>query len=239
MQFLGQNIEIKRKAFRRNMTIQLRPNQPIRVLCAYTTSEQKIMLFLQYKQNWIEKHLQKFSEKQVCSYQYAEGERYPFLGKEYEFVLRSYSKKKCYFALENENLVFYYPASVASEEILANKALIKKCLQNFYKAQASDYVLQRIQIWSHSMGLAPREVRIKNQSSRWGSCSSKGIININWRLMAAPQFVLDYLLVHELSHLRFMNHSKDFWGHVERHYPEYPTSEQWLKQNAHSLDFLL
>ena len=80
--------------------------------------------------------------------------------------------------------------------------------------------------------LSVQRVTIRNQRSRWGSCSRQGTISLNWRLIQTPPFVRDYIILHELMHLRQMNHSPRFWQEVERVCPEYETAERWLKQHA-------
>ena len=77
-----------------------------------------------------------------------------------------------------------------------------------------------------------RRVSVRNQRSRWGSCSQRGTVSLNWRLIHAPIFVRDYVILHELMHLRQMNHSARFWREVERVCPDYAEAERWLKSNA-------
>ncbi len=79
--------------------------------------------------------------------------------------------------------------------------------------------------------LPVRRVSVRNQKSRWGSCSRRGMICLNWRLVQAPEFVRDYIILHELAHLKEMNHSGRFWAEVGRMCPEYPRAESWLKEN--------
>lgn len=81
-------------------------------------------------------------------------------------------------------------------------------------------------------GLCVRRVTVRNQKSRWGSCSRKGTISLNWRLIQTPDFVRDYIVLHELAHLREMNHSKRFWNEVARLCPQFSSAEGWLKRNA-------
>ncbi len=83
--------------------------------------------------------------------------------------------------------------------------------------------------------LAVRRVMVRNQRSRWGSCSHRGTISLNWRLVQAPVFVRDYIILHELAHLREMNHSRRFWREVEALCPEFRAAERWLKSNAELL----
>jgi predicted metal-dependent hydrolase len=77
-----------------------------------------------------------------------------------------------------------------------------------------------------------RRVSVRDQRSRWGSCSRRGTVSLNWRLVQVPLFVRDYILLHELAHLKEMNHSSRFWGEVARICPEYELAEAWLKKNA-------
>lgn len=80
--------------------------------------------------------------------------------------------------------------------------------------------------------LTIRRVTVRNQKSRWGSCSRRGTVSLNWRLLQAPPFVRDYIILHELMHLRQMNHSDRYWREVESMCPDYRTAELWLKRNS-------
>jgi len=82
------------------------------------------------------------------------------------------------------------------------------------------------------MGLKPTQITIRDQRTRWGSCSSKGTISLNWRLVLAPPEVLNYVIVHELCHLVEHNHSNRFWAQVEKACPHFKQYRQWLKLNG-------
>ncbi len=84
-------------------------------------------------------------------------------------------------------------------------------------------------------GLTVRRITVRDQRSRWGSCSRRGTISLNWRLIQTPPFVRDYILLHELMHLREMNHSPRFWREVATVCPDYPRAEQWLKRHSRLL----
>jgi predicted metal-dependent hydrolase len=77
-----------------------------------------------------------------------------------------------------------------------------------------------------------KRVTVRAQRTRWGSCSRRGTVSLNWRLVQTPDFVRDYIILHELAHLRHMNHSARFWREVERLCPEYRTAEHWLKKQG-------
>lgn len=80
-----------------------------------------------------------------------------------------------------------------------------------------------------------RRVLVRNQRSRWGSCSSRGTVSLNWRLIQSPPAVRDYIIIHELMHLREMNHSSRFWAHVAAAFPAYQSAEQWLSEHRYLL----
>ncbi len=93
----------------------------------------------------------------------------------------------------------------------------------------------RVKFWAEFMGVSFNRVTIKRQVTRWGSCSSKKNINLNFLLMLCPEEVKDYVILHELCHLRHLDHSKEFWGEVERYCPDYKTHRKWLKENGSNL----
>ncbi|RIV29219.1 M48 family peptidase [Alicyclobacillaceae bacterium I2511] len=103
------------------------------------------------------------------------------------------------------------------------------------KAQAMQTIPARVQQWAAQIGATYNKIRIKDQRSRWGSCSSQRNLNFNWRLVQVPEFVLDYVVVHELCHLWEMNHSTRFWSLVGTHFPRYEEARIWLRQNGVAL----
>jgi hypothetical protein len=88
----------------------------------------------------------------------------------------------------------------------------------------------RLEALAAQHGFVVRRVTVRSQRTRWGSCSRRGTISLNWRLIQTPESVRDYIILHELAHLRQMNHSSRFWQEVERLCPDYRTAERWLKQ---------
>jgi hypothetical protein len=85
--------------------------------------------------------------------------------------------------------------------------------------------------------LEVKRVAVRNQKTRWGSCSRKGAISLNWRLIQLPAAVRDYIIIHELMHLRELNHSPRFWAEVEKVCPTYRAAEDWLKQHSGQVGF--
>lgn len=103
------------------------------------------------------------------------------------------------------------------------------------KAQAQSDFAARLARWAPCVGAAPVRLTIRTQRTRWGSCSAKGAISLNALLMLAPETVRDYVVVHELCHLKEMNHSSRFWAEVARVLPTYARERDWLKENGYAL----
>jgi predicted metal-dependent hydrolase len=108
-------------------------------------------------------------------------------------------------------------------------------LIDWLKTEAQRDLERRSAVHAKRLGVIVRSVSTRNQSSRWGSCSSSGALNYNWRLILAPPFVLDYVAAHEVSHLLEMNHSDDFWATVERTLPNMERGRAWLRAHGREL----
>lgn len=115
------------------------------------------------------------------------------------------------------------------EPALTNADIEKLC------QKALSVIPDKVKYYAEIMGVTYGRITIRNQKTRWGSCSSKGNLNFNCLLMLMPDRVLDYVVVHELCHLRQMNHSKKFWKEVERYMPDYPNYKKWLNENGGAL----
>lgn len=108
-------------------------------------------------------------------------------------------------------------------------------LEKWYRREALLVITQKAEEYARIIGVHFEDIRIKDQKSRWGSCSSKGNLNFNWRIIMAPEPVCDYVIIHELCHLVFMDHSSNFWNLVLRTCPEYKQYKKWLRENAGQL----
>lgn len=108
-------------------------------------------------------------------------------------------------------------------------------LEKRYRHAAKEYFPKRVEYYAQQIGVSYERIRIAEQKTRWGSCSGKGTLSFNWKLMLAPPKVLDYVVVHEVCHLKEMNHSPRFWNLVEEIMPDYKEYRKWLKENGNTL----
>ena len=117
----------------------------------------------------------------------------------------------------------------------SESAVIKDAIEKWYRERAREVITDKVTYFQRFIGKSVGEIRIKEQKSRWGSCSSQGNLNFNWKIVMAPDEIIDYLVVHELCHRLPMNHSKEFWDSVGKIIPDYKKREKWLKENGNLL----
>lgn len=118
------------------------------------------------------------------------------------------------------------------------KTPYERRLEAPYRQAAKEYIPKRVAYYAQLLGVTYATISIRDQKTRWGSCSSKGNLSFSWRLILAPPKVLDYVVVHELCHRKEMNHSPRFWVLVESMIPDYKTHRKWLKENGEKLTIL-
>ena len=170
--------------------------------------------FILSKEKWIKDQI---NYQQSCSYN---GLLYK--GIIFDYIVKHGLSNRIF--IEGDKIVIEM-----KEKFPEEKAIV--LIEKWYMEEAKKALKESIEYFSNLLGVEYNKVTIKNQKTRWGSCSSNRNINFNWRLIMAPTFVIDYIVVHELCHLIHMNHSKVFWDQVSRIIPDYKKAELWLKQN--------
>ena len=187
------------------------------------TSEDYIYKLISRKESWIRSKLDYFKQRQskVFVRNFVPGEEFMYLGQTYRLVAADLPKA---VVLDKDLMI--------SQVVLANA---QDHIENWYRAQALDHITQRVGYWAQITGLKYRSIRINSATTRWGSCGYKDGLNFTWRLIMAPARVVDYVVIHELMHLKQKNHSKKFWAEVAKVMPNYKEDERWLKANGHLL----
>ncbi len=169
-----------------------------------------------------------------------------------EYILIRSKRKTLGLCVDEKGLTVRAPYSLSKTEIEkiinARKGWIDKQMKQVKKEKelipftdeelellkilANEYIPQRVSYYAHLMGVKYEKISIRTQKSKWGSCTSKGNLSFNCLLMMMPVEVIDSIVVHELCHLKVMNHSKDFYKEVYTVYPEYNIWDKWLKENG-------
>lgn len=232
---------VHRKNFRRSISIQLYPNKPIKVIAAKSTPKYVIEDFLKVKYDWIVKSYQKFEEikQQYPDKKIQAQEIFPFRGVDRQLKVVITLNKKSFVSIDDDRILLHIPRNEWSADSLAQEyPQAVSELRHYYKREAIKHISERVRFWAEQMQLFPQQVRFKEQRTRWGSCSSKGIVNLNWRLIVFSDAVIDYVIIHELAHLKHMNHSQKFWDLVGVHEPNYKNLAKHLKDHQRSVEFL-
>jgi predicted metal-dependent hydrolase len=153
------------------------------------------------------------------------GESFPYLDEGHELVVEPRQR-----SVVEDGTIHLRRSAV-------DQSSIQQALRNFYRRQARDHFSDRLDHFAAEMELEYDGLEIRNQRTRWGSCSTNGTISLNWRLLMAPPEVIDYVVIHELAHLREPNHTDAFWSLVADHDPRYEEHAEWLEENSAKLVF--
>lgn len=156
---------------------------------------------------------------------FAAGESFPVLGDERELVIEP---------RHNHKLT---EMSIRLRQSAVEQSSVKRVLENVYRRRAREYLSDRVDCYTERMGVGYEALELRNQRTRWGSCSTEGTISLNWRLIMAPPEIVDYLVVHELAHLTEQHHGQAFWQLVGEYIPDYKVKAQWLEENSVELIF--
>lgn len=160
---------------------------------------------------------------------YAHGVQIPYQGKTLPLAIHTTKAKRLTIKLlVEQEFVAFVPESLNQH----NSDKIRAALTDYMKQQVRSMAIELIEKHCHTHNLLPRSLRIKTQKSRWGSCGPKDDINLNWLLVLAPPAILEYVVVHELCHIKHKNHSKEFWSLVADHMPDFLQHRHWLKQHG-------
>jgi predicted metal-dependent hydrolase len=240
---LNPNIEtpllysLRRSERAKNTRIVIKPGK-IEVVAPPKVSERRIKAFVEAQQDWIRAAVKRIADRvqavpALAPTNYADGAGIPFQGRQIPLQIKPTVAKTVRIQLHIDTMfIVYLPTGITQQQ---SSELIRQALIRWMKNQARRQAGLLIERYAQQYGLFPRSLRIKTQKSRWGSCGPQNDINLNWLLMLAPPSALEYVVVHELCHIKHKNHSKDFWQLVAEHFPDYQQQRRWLKQHGASL----
>lgn len=215
---------------RKTVTISILPTKVVVVKTPRYLSDKEIMSMVKKKAKWIDDKISNMPDymESKLERRYVDGEKFLYRGKEYKLKIIEDTKVKKTEILKQQDEIIVIMNHVDHQKISI-------LLQEWYKEKAKELVIERINYYNTFINKKITGIKIKNQRKRWGSCSSLGNLNFNWRIIMMPDEIFDYIVVHEMCHLLYLNHSKDYWGSVEKILPDYQTREQWIKINGMKL----
>ena len=218
--------ELKRTK-RKTIGIKITTEGAVIVMAPSYVSEREIKKVLKTKENWVEKkkiEIKKAKEQMAGDLAFLK-ERLFYLGQLYQVdVVLEPEFLKPSVGLYGEKIYIMVPSFEEKE--------MKMMLEQWYRMEAKKIIVDRVALYQEQIGVLVNQIRIKEQKTRWGSASSKGNLNFNWKLVMAPLEVLDYVVIHELCHLKETNHSSAFWKLVKQYDPDYKEHRNWLKEKG-------
>ncbi len=218
---------VHRSTRRRRLTITVERDCTVIVHAPENTSDEAIQQVVTSKKQWIyEKlgHPQKYHDlPHPPGKELVNGESALYLGRQYRMEIVPTGLAEIEFAQR-----FLIPAEQAP-----NRA---DALREWYIGRAKERIIPRAKQHARQLGVGIAEIRIVNGHYRWGSCTPEGNVSFNWRLIKAPMFVIDYVIVHELAHLLEANHTPVFWNIVRAQAPTMDRARAWLKEHGQLLE---
>ncbi len=211
------------RSHRRSISLMINQEAQLIVRAPFSTPQSYIEKAIQQRHAWIIAKQEHFRRKpKAAPKQFLAGEQFLFLGQNYSLEVADDLPKAIMF---NETLKI-------SRMVLNNA---REHMFIWYKEQALIYIAQRVDEIAKANDLIYQSVKVNAAQTRWGSCGYQGSLNFSWRLIMAPPRVIDYVIVHELMHIKQRNHSRKFWQEVKSRIPDYKQDEQWLSHNSHLL----
>ncbi len=218
-------IEIKNlgrvKLFRRrglkNIRVSINSTGEVRLSIPWYVPKKAGIKYLLTKKSWIEKH------RGDIDTEWTDGQT---LFKNYTLSIQRHERKRASSQIEEEILKVYIPSSHDTE---ARKRTISKYVSKLAKEEAEEVLIPLALTMAANSGFKPKNIRIRNLKSRWGSCNQDKVITLNTSLLKLPEDLVEYVIFHELAHTKHLNHSKQFWQEVEALLPDYKQRRKNLK----------
>ncbi len=221
---------------RRTVRIRVAAADRLEVAAPLGFADAEVAALLRSRTAWITRQLDKLAAVAASPLNAAvePGAELLYLGRPRRLTVLSGGAARAVVTLDDERLFVHLPAGPTD----GRDAALTAALRRWYEETARALLAERTTYWAEVIGVRPQRVFIREQKSRWGSCSSRGNVSYNWRVVMAPPEVVDYLVIHELCHLRAPNHSAAFWEFVAKADPRFKEHRRWLRSHGTLLNRL-
>jgi predicted metal-dependent hydrolase len=210
---------------RRTLSLELRADGSVHVAVPRGLRLAEVRRFVESRRAWIDSKRALLSQAVRPRLALETGARLPYLGSELTLIVEQRASARALCRREQDALVVR----------VAHAQSAQRVIEAWYRREALAHAGERVAHFVRLVGRAPRALTIRAQRTRWGSCSARGSVSLNWRLMQATPAILDYVVVHELCHLLVPNHSARFWAEVGRVLPDYPERRAALRDFGRTL----
>lgn len=220
------NISIKRTNRLKTVSLKVK-NQEVVLSVPRFVTDSVIDNIIERKKNWIINKLA--IEKNNISNvkrKYEDGEKFLYFGSVYSLKVKDSNRDNVYL---DKNIL------IVEVKDKSKTSHIRNMLKNWYIAESKKYLIKTTNYYEILIGVSVNKLIFGKYKSKWGSCNSKKTISYDWRIIMAPLEVIHYLIIHELCHIKHLNHSNDFWKTVEKYMANYNLQKKWLKTNSSKL----
>lgn len=218
-------IKFRRNKRARRLTLRVSAaNRSAILTVPQSCSDTETLSFLEGHRSWLHQQFEKIPE----AVPFAQGTHIPLRGTPHELIYAGKSRGKGVVWTTDEG-------ATPQLHITGTPEFAPRRLKNWLIKQARQDLHDRTNWHAKNLGLGYKKIMIKDTRSRWGSCSSNGVLSYSWRLIMAPSFVLDYVAAHEVCHLEEMNHGPNFWKLVEKTLPSFEPAKNWLREQGTNL----
>lgn len=226
IEYNSEKIEFKiEKSKRKSICIIVKEDGDVVVRAPMRVSNRQILEFVQSKNKWIcQKKLEQKRKFKVISFN--QNDELKVLGKSYILDINFHNKRTSNVTIVNDRIVITIPNNLQDTE---KKQILEKAYDKYILNIAKKEIPETIDKIANMVGLFPKELKIRNFKRAWGNCSNKRIISINKNICKFSKSAIEYVCLHEICHLKYMNHSKDFWNMVEKYMPNYKKIEKEMK----------
>lgn len=222
---------------RRTVQIRIVPPSAVEVAAPSGLPQREIENLLRKRAGWITTQLSRL-ERQAANpinSSLEDGAELLYLGHPRRLAITTSAAKRPKVILEGDLLTVCLPEAPEQDKI----GMLQGALHKWYIRSSTELLAERTAYWAQEIGVRPGRISIRDQKTRWGSASTRGNVNYNWRIVMAPPETVDYLVVHELCHIKVPNHSATFWLLVSQSVPDYKKHRAWLRQHGNLLSRLL
>jgi predicted metal-dependent hydrolase len=214
------------KRRRKTISLHIKEDGRVVIYVPYHTPKGEIERFIKEKESWV---IKKISEKERSIKEtekaFIPGEKFLYLGESYPLEIGDTHYRGL-------------PLKLSFGKFVLDKDRLEEARDLFihwYKREAKEKIEGRVHYFSNRLQLFPKGLKITSAKYRWGSCSRDSRLSFSWKIIMAPLSIIDYVLIHELVHIKEKNHSKRFWTYLETILPDYRKHRFWLKENGYRL----
>jgi len=231
---------------RKTLSLQVKQGR-VFVRAPYHLDERFIDSFIKKKNAWLKTKITEQNQTVDLCCNFTHGAKLFLLGQlvtlniVFDVVDEKRTPKERVFLTGTDNaeqiLTIKLPLRIEVKQLEVSQlgVLVKKQIEYYFKQEAQRIILPKVAYYAKLTQLEPTSIKIRQYRARWGSCNSRGELSFNYLLMMLPIEVIDYVIVHELCHLRYLDHSQYFWQLVEKHFPNYAAAKQWVKNHQPAL----